>query len=225
MDNIIIWSQNIQEHKCNIKTVMGALREAELLCSPKKTSLFLEEVDFLGHWISMCGIKVDPGKFEKILNWRSPPSAKEVCSFLGLMRYISTFLPKLTECTSVLTLLTSKSCDVLFPPWTLQHEAAFLAIRNLILGADCLTTIDHDNTGKKKIWVTCDMSQWRMVACLSFGETWESMWLIAFESQQMNAQQQNYPMHEQELLLIIHTLKKWCVDLLGTHINTYTDHC
>ena len=72
MDDIIIWSQNIQEHKHNINTVMGVLREAELLCLPKKMSLFLEEVDFLGHWISTCGIEADPGKIEKILNWRLP---------------------------------------------------------------------------------------------------------------------------------------------------------
>ena len=101
MDDIIIGSQNIQEHKHNIKTVMGVLREAELLCLPKKMSLFLEEENFLGH--QMLGIEADPGKIEKILNWRSPQSAKEVCAFLGLVQYISTFLLKLTEYTSVLT--------------------------------------------------------------------------------------------------------------------------
>ena len=129
---------------------MGTLREAELLFSPKKTSLFLEEVDFLSHQISMHGIKVDPEKIEKILNWRSPWSAKEVHTFLGLVQYISTFLPKFAEYTSILTPLTLKSCNMLFPPWTLQQEATFLVIRDLILGADCLTTIDHDNPGEKK---------------------------------------------------------------------------
>ena len=105
------------------------------------------------------------------------------------MWYISIFLLKLAEYTNVLTLLTSKSCNVLFPPWTLQHKATFLAIRNLILGSDCLMMIDHNNPGEKRIWATCDVSQWRMGACLSFGETWESTRAVAFESQQMNAQQ------------------------------------
>jgi hypothetical protein len=35
----------------------------------------------------------------------------------------------------------------------------------------------------------------------------------------------NYPMHEKELLAIMHALKKWCSDLLGAHVNVYTDHC
>ena len=117
MDNFIIWLQSIQEHEHNIKMVMETLRKAKLLCSPK----FLEEVDFLGHQISTCGIKVDLGKIEKILIWKSPQSVKEVCTFLGLIQYISVFLPKLMEYTSMLTPLTSKSCDTLFPPWTLQQ--------------------------------------------------------------------------------------------------------
>ena len=143
----------------------------------------------------------------------------------GLVWYISVFLPKLMEYTSMLTPLTSKSCNALFPPWTVQHEAAFLWIRDLVLSADYLTTIDHDNPGKKKIWVTCEASQWRMGACLSFGNTWEWAQPVAFKSQQMNAQQRRYSTHEQELLSIIWALKKWCVDLLGTHINIYTNHC
>jgi len=164
MDDIIIWSQTTEEHKRNIHTVMNALRKAELLCSLKKTSLFLTEVDFLGHHISARGIEADAGKIAKILNWKSPRSAKEVRSFLGLVRYISVFLLKLAEFTSVLTPLTSKSCDALFPPWTLEHETAFLEIRKLVTSAECLTTIDHNNPGETDLRnLRCEpMEDWGM---------------------------------------------------------------
>ena len=72
MDDIIIWSQTTEEHKHNIHTVMEALRNTELLCSLKKTSLFLTEVDFLGHHILAHGIETDAEKIAKILNWKSP---------------------------------------------------------------------------------------------------------------------------------------------------------
>ncbi|KAK0184509.1 hypothetical protein F5146DRAFT_908457, partial [Armillaria mellea] len=55
-----------------------------LYCSPKKTSLFLTEVDFLGHHISRRGIKPDQSKIVKIENWPRLKSAKHVCQFLGL---------------------------------------------------------------------------------------------------------------------------------------------
>lgn len=78
LNDIIIWSQMIEEHKKNVSTVMEALRKAELLCLPKKTSLFLTEVNFLGHRISAPGIEADTRRVEKILNWKSPRSAKGV---------------------------------------------------------------------------------------------------------------------------------------------------
>ena len=41
---------------------------------------------------------------------------------------------------------------------------------------------------------------------------------------QLKAAEKNYPVHEKELLAIIHALKKWRSDLLGTHFYVYTDH-
>ena len=41
---------------------------------------------------------------------------------------------------------------------------------------------------------------------------------------QLNSTECNYPTHEKELLTIIHALKKWYSDLLGTEFTVYTDH-
>ncbi|KAG1792513.1 uncharacterized protein HD556DRAFT_1197662, partial [Suillus plorans] len=55
-----------------------------LFCSPKKTSLFNMEVDFLGHHISAQGIEPDKSKVARILDWPIPQRANDVCAFLGL---------------------------------------------------------------------------------------------------------------------------------------------
>ena len=34
----------------------------------------------------------------------------------------------------------------------------------------------------------------------------------------------NYPVHEKELLVIMHALRKWKVDILGSDFFMYTDH-
>ena len=52
-------------------------------------------MNFLGHTISQDGIEVDEKKAEKIENWPVPTSAVETHAFLGLVRYLSAFLPKL----------------------------------------------------------------------------------------------------------------------------------
>jgi len=47
---------------------------------------------------------------------------------------------------------------------------------------------------------------------------------VAFDSMALKDVQLNYPVHEKELLAIIHTLQKWRSNLLGAPITIYTDH-
>ena len=78
LDNIIIWSNTIAEHIQHIDTVMKALQKAQLYCNPNKCKFFQEEVDFLGHHISQCGIEPNSLKIDKVLNWPIPKSTTDV---------------------------------------------------------------------------------------------------------------------------------------------------
>ena len=78
--------------------------------------------------------------------------------------------------------------------------------------------------GDNWVFVTCDSSDWRTGAVLSYGLTWESAQPVAFDSMALKAAQINYPVHEKELLAIIRALQKWQSDLLGVPITIYTDH-
>lgn len=114
---------------------------------------------------------------------RSTTTAKQVHQFLGLVCYISAFLPALAEHTSVLTPLMKKECNVNFPPWDSQHQHEFEAIKGLVLSCDCLTSIDHHSLANNKIFVTCNASHhctailWRDVGD---GET-SGIWKLAAE--------------------------------------------
>jgi hypothetical protein len=224
LDDIIIWSSSLAEHKINMARVLEALRTLQLYCSLKKSQLFCTEIDFLGHHISARGIEADTTKVERIMDWPAPTSAKHVRQFLGIIRYISAFLPGLAEHTAILTPLTKKECNATFLAWTSDHQRAFDAIKGLVLSRDCLTSIEHHDPGNKKIYVTCDASKRHTGAVLSFGETWEALRPVAFKSRQMKGAELHYPVHEQELLSIMRALAKWHADLLGTHIYIYTDH-
>lgn len=224
LDDIIIWSQTVEEHERNVRMVLEALRGAHLFCSPKKTSLFNMEIDFLGHHISARGVEPDKSKIARILDWPVPRRANDVRSFLGLVRYLANHLPALAEHTRILTRLTTKAADHAFPLWNKEHADAFQAIKDLVTSPQCLTTIDHDNPGKNKVFLTCDASDFRTGAVLSWGETWESARPVAFDSAQLREAELNYPVHEKELLAIIRGLKKWRVELLGGPVQVYTDH-
>ena len=222
LDDIIIWSDSIEEHQQNVEAVMQALQASHLYCSPKKTNLFCTETIFLGHLITPHGIRADPSKVERIVNWPRPKTTTDVRAFLGVVRYIANYLPKLAEYTAVLTPLTQKTYDHAFPEWRQEHEDAFNHIKEIVVSSECLTTIDY-NSGDT-IYVTTDASDRRTGAVLSTGKTWESARPVAFESQQLNDAEKNYPTHEKELLAIVRALKKWRFLLLGTHFEVHTDH-
>lgn len=145
LDDIIIWSDNLKEHKKHIKIIMDTLTSARLYCNPKKSSFFLTELVFLGHRISTEGIKVCSSKAKKILNWPTPKTATEVWWFLWLVWYLAAFLLNLADQTRILTPLTMKECEKNFPFWTDEFQHTFDTTKALIASWDCLMVIDHVN--------------------------------------------------------------------------------
>ncbi|PPR02502.1 hypothetical protein CVT24_001968 [Panaeolus cyanescens] len=224
LDDIVIWSQNAEEHEAHIRLVLEALRKAKLYVNPKKTHLFQSEIKFLGHIISQRGIEADGSKVDKILEWPTPKSASEVRQFLGLVRYIAAFLPKLAIQCTVLNRLTTKECNKKFPTWNEAHQHAFDSIKQIVVSRECLTVVDHSKLDENKIFVTTDASDRATGAVLSFGPSWETARPVAFDSQSLKDAELNYPVHEKELLAIIKALKKWKTDLIGAPFLVYTDH-
>jgi hypothetical protein len=224
LDDIVIWSQNLEEHKRNVCTILETLHEARLYINKKKTDLFSHEINFLGHIISQRGIEADPSKVDKILDWPIPKNVKQVQQFLGLVRYLNAFLPRLALHSSILSKLTTKECEKHFPPWTEIHQNAFDKIKEIVISRECLTVIDHQKLDTNKIFVTTDASDYSTGAVLSFGPTWESARPVAFDSCTLKDAELNYPVHEKELLAVMRALQKWKCDLLGSSFFVYTDH-
>ncbi|KAJ2936420.1 hypothetical protein H1R20_g674, partial [Candolleomyces eurysporus] len=147
-----------------------------------------------------------------------------MCAFLGLVQYLSAFLPALAQHTAVLDPLTSKVYKSDFPAWTPDFQRAFDAIKKMAVSTECLTFIDHEHPGDNKIFVTTDASNVATGAVLSFGPSWDTARPVAFESKVLNQAERRYPVHEKEMLAIVRALKRWRSDLLGMPFFIYTDH-
>ena len=117
-----------------------------------------------------------------------------------------------------------KESEKIFPLWMPKYQTAFDAIKAIVMGRECLTTIDLSKTPENKIYMTMDTSNKCSGGVLSFGTSWKSAWPVAFDSMTFKGTELNYPVHEKELLVIIQALKKWLVDLLRSEFFVYTDH-
>jgi len=87
MDDILIYSQNISEHREHVELVLKALRDAGLQLDVDKCEFHTTEVLYLGLIISPNGIRMDPKKVEAITAWEAPENVKDVRAFLGFANF------------------------------------------------------------------------------------------------------------------------------------------
>ena len=82
MDDILIFSKDVEEHALHLREVLETLRAHNLKAKFTKCHFWREEVRFLGHVVSKEGIAVDPAKVVAIQDWKVLKNATEVRSFL-----------------------------------------------------------------------------------------------------------------------------------------------
>ncbi|XP_016704759.1 uncharacterized protein [Gossypium hirsutum] len=77
IDDILVYSQSEDEHVEHLRVVLKTLREKQLYGKFSKCEFWLREVSFLGHIVSIEGIRVDPNKILAIINWSPPKNVSE----------------------------------------------------------------------------------------------------------------------------------------------------
>jgi hypothetical protein len=122
IDDILIYSENEEEHADHLRIVLSRLLEHQLYAKFSKCEFWLKKVPFLGHVLSGDGISVDPTKVQEVLDWKAPTTVHEVQSFLGLAGYYCHFIPDFSKIAKPMTRLLEK--DQKFD-WTLECEQAF----------------------------------------------------------------------------------------------------
>lgn len=87
IDDILVFSKNVEEHEKHLRMTLQRLREHQLYAKFTKCDFWLKEVSFLGHIISNGGVAVDPKKVSDVLSWNPPKHVSQIRSFFGMAGY------------------------------------------------------------------------------------------------------------------------------------------
>ncbi|KAL5733419.1 hypothetical protein ACOSQ2_033111 [Xanthoceras sorbifolium] len=109
LDDIMVYSNTLEEHARHLQAVFKVLKENELYVKKEKCSFAQPEVYFLGHKIKDGVLMMDEAKIKAICEWDPPTKVPELRSFLGLVNYYRRFIKGYSARAAPLTDLLKKN--------------------------------------------------------------------------------------------------------------------
>ncbi|KAG2793606.1 hypothetical protein PC111_g22967 [Phytophthora cactorum] len=176
------------------------------------------EIKVLGWFVSNVGVRADPEKVKAVAAWPTPRPQKELWKWLGLANYLHKYSAGYAGLARPLSELLKKDSDWL---WERQDQDAFESIKASLQQEPVLALPDET----KPFSFICDASDYAIGCALLQNDTDGHERVISFQSRQLKAAEQNYPVHDKELLPMQYTLGKFRVHLLDPRpFVIYTDH-
>jgi hypothetical protein len=112
LDDILVYSEDKEEHSCHVRKVIEALQEAHCAIKAEKCRFHAKELDFFGYILSSNGIDWDSAKIKAVFKWKEPNNVTELQSLPGLGNFLRRFIKGYSEIAVPLTELTQ--IDVLW---------------------------------------------------------------------------------------------------------------
>lgn len=212
MDDILIRGKTREEHDEALLAVLNRAREKNVKFNINKLKIAVTEVRYLGHIFSENKITPDPERIKSIRVMKHPANKKDLQTYLGVINYMRSFIPNLSELTASFRDLLKK--NVIFT-WTQKHTEIFEQIKTLIVNSPLLVPFDE----RKEIKIQCDASQNGLGCCLL-----QDNKPIAFASRSLTDSEKHYSQIEKEFLSILFSCRKFSFFTYGRTITVVNDH-
>ena len=212
IDDIIIFSEDLQQHKRHVIAVFERLNQYGLIINHAKSHFCKEQIEYLGLEFSAEGYRAVSNCELKLRDMAKPRTVKEVQKFLGMVNYYRTHIPNLAELAAPLYDLCQKSRSF---EWLPEHDESFCAIIDLYQKRLSLAPLKP----KGQLEVYTDASD---VACGAV--LLQDKRPIEFYSKKFSPAEQRYSCHERETFGLVSAVLHFRHILIGEEFVVYTDH-
>ena len=203
----------IRDHDKNLAGLLQRCEQRNIHLNPDKIKFRMNEVPFIGHVATKDGLSVDPCKVQAILEMPIPVNVSAIQRLLGLVQYLSKFLPHLSDITKPLRDLTQK--EVAWT-WDQAQQQAFNELKKAVTS----TPVLRYYTLQEEVTLQCDASQTGLgAAMLQNGQP------VAYASRALTPVECQYAQIEKELLAIVFACEHFEVYIYGRNtVHVETDH-
>ena len=246
LDDILIYSQSLEEHRRAVRLVLERLRKYRLYAKLSKCAFEVDTVNFLGYVISPDGVGMERSRVETIDSWPEPTSVRDVQVFIGFAGFYRRFIEGFSRIVGPLTDLT-KTADrrpkgkrnlrarSVSPPTvrdrarrverfvlTLEARKAFKRLKEIFTTSPLLRHFDP----ALKIRIEPDASGFALSAILTQQHEDGQWHPVAYWSRKMLPAESHYQIYDAEMLAIVSAFKQWRHYLEGSRypITVLSDH-
>jgi hypothetical protein len=239
-----IAGDDFNEKMTTLRTVLEWIRKEDLSLSPQKTSLFMNEVVFVGECVGRQGIRVDLTKLTAVVNWPVPQDLLNLNLFTCLTGYFRSLIKDYAVIAQPLTDLC-RGVDAprnkgkgayrkamrnmsLVGKWTKELNNAFLNLKLALTSEPVFRSPRYDGT---PFVVTTDgcmtgfagiLSQWHDTV-LPNGSMVHRLHPIGFTSKRTSPAEERYKPFLLEFVALKYSLDKFSDIIYGYPLELETD--
>ena len=213
MDDILIHAKTQEEHDEILKKVLNRAREQHLKLNRQKCKISMTEVDYVGHVVTADGLKPSPSKVTAIHEMIKPSNKDQLRSYLGMVTYLSKFIPNFSDVTAPLRSLMAKEVSW---HWDKPQEDSFKKLSSAITQAPVLKFYDP----RSPVTLSVDASSKGLGAVIL-----QDSKPVAYASKALTKTEQNYAQIEKEMLAILFGCIKFHKLIYGRReVDVESDH-
>ena len=191
---------------------MRVAHKYDLVFNPQKTHVKAQAVNFFGCLYDANGVHPDPGKVDAVHALPAPTNVTELQEFLGLVTYLSPFIPGVSTLTAPLRELLKKDTDF---SWNRTYDIAFEWVKEAVISDTTLRYFDPS----LPMTIQVDSSQVGLgTALLQNGKP------VAFASKALTKTECQYTNIEREMLAAVFGAERFHTYVYGWSFTIESDH-
>ncbi|PIL32165.1 hypothetical protein GSI_05410 [Ganoderma sinense ZZ0214-1] len=140
LNDILIFTNDIEEHRALVREVLKHLAEHDLFCKPEKCKFEQPKVEYLGVLVSENRVEMDLVKVKGIAVWPVPQNASDVRKFHGFANFYRRFIKDFSAVCKPLDCLTGNAPW----KWEAEEQEAFDKLKCRFTKSPVLTMYDPD---------------------------------------------------------------------------------
>ena len=219
LDDIIIMTKDLEEHRQTLRQVFARLKDHGLVVKAPKCIVAVQSLSFLGYHVSSGGIAPLPTKVAAIRDFKLPRTKRQLKTYLGMYQFYARFVPNSAQWTQPLHDLASDTSSTRPITWDEESIQQFEESKTALATATLLAFPDPE----AETQLVTDASE-NSIGCVLQQVRNDITTPLAFWSKGLTNAQKHWSVFEKELFACYASLKHFRYYLEAKEFTLRTDH-